>query len=370
MFRYILLLALLYQVSVHAQTTLSAGDIAIIHYNSDNPDEFSFLCLRGIDSGTQIYFTDNGWLSSGAFRNSEGTLDWKAQKSYSCGDVVLVDSLGNISLSASGDQLFAYQGSASSPSFVTAFNNEDTAVWQSTATSASTSALPSSLTNGVNAIAIYEIDNAVYKDSASGSLSYFKSRIFQDSLFSGHNSTRQSFASSVNISSGCVLPVHWLDLAIEQKNELTELVWSTASELNCSRYEVQFSKNGMEFETIGMVFGHGTSDQINEYRYALVGQVGYYRLRQVDFDGSFDLSKHIFFDADDRWVSLVKSSDHYLLKTKGGFKVLVRDASGREVLQLLSVDEAKVNTVSLPLGLYYLEVLKERKKQVFKLVHY
>src|SRR5689334_15510781 len=59
-------------------TTLSAGDIVIIGFNStDNivngailDDDIDFLLLRNINAGTTIYFTDFGWTGSG-FQSNE-----------------------------------------------------------------------------------------------------------------------------------------------------------------------------------------------------------------------------------------------------------------------------------------------------------
>ncbi|NET52128.1 MAG: hypothetical protein F6K09_26575, partial [Merismopedia sp. SIO2A8] len=57
-------------------TMLSAGDIAIIGINTDDPDDFSFVLLRDIEVGTEITFTDSGWLNSGEFQVLvDGTLN-------------------------------------------------------------------------------------------------------------------------------------------------------------------------------------------------------------------------------------------------------------------------------------------------------
>ncbi|MDB4649860.1 fibronectin type III domain-containing protein [Crocinitomicaceae bacterium] len=151
----------------YSQTTLNAGDIAIIGYNFDNPDEFSFVCLTSISSSTVIYFTDNGWKSDNTFRANEGIHTWTASTSYSIGDVVNVTTSGP-ALSSSGDQILAYQGTNGSPVFIFAINSEGSGVWQSNATSASTSALPQGLTNGANAISFNETDNAYYNGPTSG----------------------------------------------------------------------------------------------------------------------------------------------------------------------------------------------------------
>ena len=40
------------------QTTLSPGEMAIIGIGADNPDDFHFIFLVDIESGTEIIFTD------------------------------------------------------------------------------------------------------------------------------------------------------------------------------------------------------------------------------------------------------------------------------------------------------------------------
>jgi hypothetical protein len=99
----------------------------------------------------------------------------------SAGDIVsLPGSFMSASvLSSIGDQLFAYQGTAASPNFITAIHsNVDPGVttdgdWDGANTSNSTTALPDQLTNGVNAIRLYvagtpdtEVDNWQFDCSA------------------------------------------------------------------------------------------------------------------------------------------------------------------------------------------------------------
>ncbi|HSI91731.1 MAG TPA: T9SS type A sorting domain-containing protein, partial [Adhaeribacter sp.] len=67
------------------------------------------------------------------------------------------------------------------------------------------------------------------------------------------------------------------------------LNWRTASEKNNDRFEVQRSVDGRNFESIGTVKGNGTSNTAHSYSFldknARTG-INYYRLNQVDFDGS------------------------------------------------------------------------------------
>ena len=71
------------------------------------------------------------------------------------------------------------------------------------------------------------------------------------------------------------------------------LVWATANELNNDHFDVQRSATGDAFETIGSVKGQGNSITAHDYAFVdsrpLAG-LSYYRLRQVDADGSSDFS--------------------------------------------------------------------------------
>jgi hypothetical protein len=159
----LMLLALSLLLNSHAataETTLDPGDIAIIGFNYDNPDEYAFVLLRDVEAGTMITFTDNGWLAAGGFRGNEGTAVWTAGAALSAGAVVNGPT-GTMAFSTEGDQILAYQGPDGNPSFVYALNSEGTG-WQDDATSSNTSALPTGLVNGATAVALDEIDNAKY----------------------------------------------------------------------------------------------------------------------------------------------------------------------------------------------------------------
>lgn len=183
--------------SSFGQTTLSAGDIAILQYNADgSPEVIKFIALRSMESGTTINFTDNGWRSDNTFRSNEGIDIWTAPSNISCGDVITF-TLTNIALNTNGDQILAYQGLAASPTFIFAINNQGAAVWQTTANNSQSSALPTGLTNGTNAIAITEIDNAIYDSSTlTGTRSAILSAICTNANWGGSNTVVQNFTST------------------------------------------------------------------------------------------------------------------------------------------------------------------------------
>lgn len=75
-------------------------------------------------------------------------------------------------------------------------------------------------------------------------------------------------------------------------NEVT-LQWSTATETNNAGFEVQKSSDGVTFSKIAFIDGAGTSTEMKYYSYTDTDcdeGTYYYRLKQVDQDGSFDYS--------------------------------------------------------------------------------
>ncbi|MBS1595613.1 MAG: fibronectin type III domain-containing protein [Bacteroidetes bacterium] len=96
-------------------------------------------------------------------------------------------------------------------------------------------------------------------------------------------------------ASNTPLPVTLLYLtATAVDNSYLRLDWATASEINNSGFEIQRSTDGISYETIGWVDGHGNSNTKIDYSYddktVIPNSIYYYRMRQLDFDGKDDYS--------------------------------------------------------------------------------
>ncbi len=90
-----------------------------------------------------------------------------------------------------------------------------------------------------------------------------------------------------------VLPVELLSFDGRADGDAVQLEWITASESGSSHYLVERSFDGYTFQTIGQVQAAGTSYSTLAYAFVdpqPVRGVNYYRLKQVDLDGTTDLS--------------------------------------------------------------------------------
>jgi hypothetical protein len=85
-----------------------------------------------------------------------------------------------------------------------------------------------------------------------------------------------------------VLPVTLISFSARADKSFVVLSWATASELNFDYFSIERSLNAIDFQEIGQVIGHGTTDKRHDYSFvdeSPLGQKLYYRLKTVDFDG-------------------------------------------------------------------------------------
>jgi hypothetical protein len=92
-----------------------------------------------------------------------------------------------------------------------------------------------------------------------------------------------------------LIPVELTNFTASANNGSIELSWSTATELNNSGFEVQKNTNGEDFETTAFIPGFGTTSEPKHYSFTDNNVSGFlkYRLKQIDFDGSYEYSKII-----------------------------------------------------------------------------
>ena len=148
------------QATATTPTVLWPGEIVLTGYTATGgATDFSFATLVDLTPGTQVNFTNRGWLAAGGFRPGEGTLTYTVPAAglTKGQSIVYSATSANFSgaaliLGVTGDQLLVYQGTTTAPTFVTALTYPQ--AWAADATSDQTSALPPSLTIGTNALTL------------------------------------------------------------------------------------------------------------------------------------------------------------------------------------------------------------------------
>ncbi|WP_051359822.1 T9SS type A sorting domain-containing protein [Adhaeribacter aquaticus] len=185
-----------------------------------------------------------------------------------------------------------------------------------------------------------------------------------------------------NLSLGVpqTLPVTLLFFRAKSEPKGVLLSWATASEINNEKFEVQRSLNEAgAFESIASLKGNGTTHQEHQYTYTdnnpMAGLV-YYRLKQLDWDGTISYSPILAVNRkvtslnsmkiypnpvmDELTVNLDKSSPN------STYQIQVINSSGQIVLE--QQEPAGIYTLTVPTqklatGTYYLILVKDGKKE-------
>ena len=100
---------------------------------------------------------------------------------------------------------------------------------------------------------------------------------------------------------GTIVPVELSSFSASVDGNNVTLNWSTSTETNNSGFEIQRSINSkieklQNWESIGFVDGKGTTTETQTYSFAdndLSSGNYLYRLKQIDFDGTFEYSNEV-----------------------------------------------------------------------------
>jgi hypothetical protein len=318
------------QKTLVAQTTLVAGDIIVLGFNSDEtgPNQrWAFMTMVNLTANTSINFTDNGYDgSTSQFRTgatNDGHMRWVTQGAITKGTIIyatnntvngtstgVTGQLGGSGgyFSASGDQIIVYQGTlgtAAGAVFIYALNTGQTSSytsngggtgsWITSGTLLSTStyetwsylppglssttsvALTSSIGNtnvgtGALGVANYGFDNMRYGGTTTGSRTALLTAVANPTNWLGDNDAGDVY----NFSSGgvypsnafTVLPVTLLYFnAQAQAGETVQLTWSTAIEINNDHFTIERSTDGIHYNVISTIAGKGDHNEPVDYVY-------------------------------------------------------------------------------------------------------
>ncbi len=161
-----------------------------------------------------------------------------------------------------------------------------------------------------------------------------------------------------------VLPVELIKLEAKNTKSSSFITWSTASEINNSHFNVQYSTNGYDFKTIGDVDGNGTSNRLNSYEYVhhtpTVG-TNYYRLEQVDYDGKTALSDIVMTtikaEKTSRYIKSNLISNQIDIELEGEAQFVLRAMNGQLLINRAINNNSTIDVSKLKSGMYIAQII-------------
>jgi len=268
--------------------------------------------------------------SDGVFLFAENDTGWAAVNSGLRNKYVR-------SLAASGTHLFA--GTSSEGVFL---STNDNTSW----TEVNSGLLPNT---HVNAFAV--IDAYIFAGTGGGSSGVWRRPLLE------------------------MVPVELTSFTATANAKEVTLNWSTATALNNQGFEVQRKFGLNDFATVGSVRGHGTTTSPIHYTYVdkLIDEGKYfYRLKQIDFNGTFEYSNEI--EVDVRVLDKFTLEQNYPnpfnptttigfgIMKKGNVKLSIHNILGEEIRVLLNGEkEAGYHSIDfngsdLPSGVYFYRI--------------
>ncbi len=145
--------------------------------------------------------------------------------------------------------------------------------------------------------------------------------------------------------------------------QLVNLTWTTASEINVNRFEIQRGKSPSAFESIGTLDSKGSEETYSKYYYSdkpnWSGQA-YYRLKIIDNDATYSYSRIISTEINNRHklsISPNPVSEILHITTERNLgEIVIYNMQGVKFLEgNYDQNNIELNIKSFPKGLYILK---------------
>jgi hypothetical protein len=173
--------------------------------------------------------------------------------------------------------------------------------------------------------------------------------------------------------SGCTNPCAPLPIKLVSFNAYKEdgnvkIVWQTIEEKNNQYYVIEKSTDGINYQTVTTIDGNRNSTRLltyTEYDFTPYAGISYYRLKQIDYDGTYTYSSIavVNFDGNTEWTVFPNPSVDGSFTIRSNFSeddimsVTVTDVTGNRVRYYADSDYTQEMKVSgLAAGLYIVTI--------------
>ncbi len=188
-----------------------------------------------------------------------------------------------------------------------------------------------------------------------------------------------------------IVPVELVSFSAFVNDDEVTLSWKTATELNNKGFEIEraqkTSSSNPNWIKVGFVNGNGTTTEQQDYFFTdkkLDAATYLYRLKQIDFDGSFIYSQEIEVDIISPLVFELSQNFpnpfnpatviKYQLPIDGFVTLKVYDVLGSEIKTLVNefknsgYYEVEFNASNIPSGVYFYKIQTENFSAVKKMI--
>lgn len=143
-------------------------------------------------------------------------------------------------------------------------------------------------------------------------------------------------STSLNYTSP--LPVKYISFTAQPENAVVHLKWQTAEEISNNFFEIQRSVNAKDFEKVGVVEAQNAASAYSFTDNSAKNGTNYYRLKQVDNDGTISFSKIISAE-----IKSENILDILVFPNPTSKSVIIKNVSKNSIIELISVNGNVLN---------------------------
>lgn len=191
------------------------------------------------------------------------------------------------------------------------------------------------------------------------------------------SSFSEFWLSNGGIGGNLPLPISLVSFEAVKQTKQTLLLWTTDNELNASKFVLERSGNGIDYQPIAELAATNTNNRVN-YNYTdaqpLAG-LNFYRLRLVDKDGrtAYSPIRKVDFSNNDADILVypnpVTTSKVYISSSMNCNSAILYDAAGKPVHSYtLQGRSNTLNLSGIPKGIYQLRIFTDNSVQTRKLI--
>ncbi|MBN9351348.1 MAG: T9SS type A sorting domain-containing protein [Chitinophagaceae bacterium] len=185
-----------------------------------------------------------------------------------------------------------------------------------------------------------------------------------------NGSSVDAYFDDLSLTSTQIVPLKLVSFStVVNRNNEVVASWETANEMNTSRFELQRSKEGTQWQTVQTLQAAGNSTQNLKYstidKFPITGQ-SYYRLVEYDLDGKTLISSVNTVKTDQGKITLIAYPNPAFAKlTLEGssgiftglrvFSSAGQDVTGRIIISIQNSSKVELNISQLTPGIYFVK---------------
>mgnify|MGYP001795194810 CR=1 FL=1 len=177
-------------------------------------------------------------------------------------------------------------------------------------------------------------------------------------------------STSIQLTNANLLPVEFANISARTTEESIRLTFSTQTEINNSHFDIQRSTDSRQWQSLGSIAGAGTTLEQQDYRFldkAPVLGINYYRIKQIDFDGTSSYSLIVSANWSSKpTITLYPNptSDQVQIRglsiTEEEVMVEILDLTGKVLLRQVG-NQTPIDLQTIPKGTYILQLLTNKR---------